>query len=280
MPVKLKELTLAHSPDADDAFMFYPLAAKKIDTGGLTFKQIASEIQVLNRQALDGLYEITAISFAAYPHIHQRYALTTFGSSMGVDYGPVLIAPKPLDDSKLSSARIAVPGLMTTACLCLQLYRPGLNLVEMPFDQIIEAVTKGSVDAGLLIHEGQLTYAKFGLKKIVDLGQWWQARTSLPLPLGGNVIRKDLGSDLISTICRILKESILYALAHRQEALNYAMSFAKGMPADLTDRYISMYVNDSTVDCGEIGRQALDRLFTEAYEREILRERVVCEFAD
>ena len=275
MTFNLKEITAAHSPDSDDAFMFYAIAH-----GKLKIKQIAKDIQTLNHEALKNKYEVTAISFAVYPQICQSYMLTTCGASMGENYGPVLISKRQLSTDELASARVAIPGTLTTAYLCLKLCQPGVNVVEMPFDEIIEAVANDAVDAGLLIHEGQLTYVDRGLKKILDLGAWWHGRTGLPLPLGGNAIRKDLGEELIKRTTKLLRDSIVYSLAHRDEALAYAMSFAKGMNRQLLNRYVSMYVNELTVDCGERGRQAIHKLFEEAFAQGILKKAIVPEFAD
>lgn len=278
MVTQLKEITVAHSPDADDAFMFYGLAQNKIDTHGLKIRRIEKDIQSLNAEALASTYEMTAISFACYPLITNRYYLTTCAASMGDKYGPVLIARQKFSQSDLSSATVAIPGKLTTAYLALRLFQPNLNVVEMPFDQITEAIVNGTVDAGLLIHEGQLTYLDLGLTKILDLGEWWSEKTKLPLPLGGNVIRKDLG-DMIPSITKILKESIVYSLAHRNEAIAYAMGFARGMTAELAGEYIDMYVNDLTVDCGEIGKQAVQKLFDVAFEQGILEHQLTAEFA-
>jgi 1,4-dihydroxy-6-naphthoate synthase len=277
--MKDREITVAHSPDADDAFMFYALAAGKLDTDGLSIKQVMRDIQSLNKEAVQGTYDVTAISFAAYPNISDKYFLMPCGSSMGEGYGPIVVTTKEVSLEKLSSARIAIPGKQTTAYLCLRLFQSGLNVVEMPFDQIIGAVQDGSVDAGLLIHEGQLTYGAQGLNKILDLGEWWQDKTGLPLPLGGNAIRKDLGKELIAKTIHILKEAILYSLNHREEALTYALTFARDLPHDLANRYVGMYVNELTVDCGEKGQRAVKRLFEEAKKSGIIEQEVIPEFA-
>lgn len=278
MPVQVKEITVAHSPDSDDAFMFYALAKEKLDTQGLKINQVLKDIQSLNEDALAGRYEVSAISFAVYPEIASRYALMPCGSSMGQKYGPMIVAKKNLTDFELRTCRLAIPGKQTTAYLALRLFQPELNPVVMPFDQILPAVTSGEVDAGLIIHEGQLTYKSLGLQKVVDLGEWWFDLTSLPLPLGGNVIRKDLGHDLIAQVTSILKQSILYSLAHRQEALDYAMTFAHDMGKDLADKFVGMYVNELTVDYGDHGRLALEKLFAMAHERGIFKEPVHLEF--
>lgn len=279
MVVQVKEITVAHSPDSDDAFMFYAIAKDLIDTRGLKIHQVLNDIQSLNHEALKGRYEVTAISYAAYPFVKDKYMLTSCGSSMGENYGPVLVAPKELSDEQLINARIAIPGKLTTAYLTMRLYNPNLkNVFEVPFNQIIEEVTAGNYDAGLLIHEGQLTYKQEGLKKIVDLGEWWFSQTQLPLPLGANVIRKDLGEKMIEEVTTLLKRSIEFSLEHREEALAYAMTFARDMPTDLADRFVEMYVNKLSVDSGEKGRKAVNKLFEMANEKGLFAEPVVPEF--
>ncbi len=282
MPVQVKEISIAHSPDSDDAFMFYALAEKKIDTRGLKINQVMKDIQSLNQIAMQGKYEVSAISFAVYPDIVDSYVLMPCGSSLGNKYGPVVVAKNDLDDSQLPQAKIAIPGRQTTAWLALQLFQPAVtsNAVVVPFDKIIDSVLFGEVDAGLLIHEGQLTYSSLGLKKIVDLGVWWHTLTNLPLPLGGSVVRKDLGPPLIKDVTEIFKESIIYSLAHRREALQYAATFARDMTADVLDKYIDMYVNDLTIDFGQSGRRALTTLFDMAYERGLYRKPVRTEFVE
>ncbi len=280
MPVRVKEITIAHSPDSDDAFMFYALAHNKLDTRGLKINQVMKDIQSLNQIALNAQYEVSAISFAVYPEIAENYALMPCGSSMGDQYGPIVVAKKNLSDGELRASIVAIPGRQTTAWLTLQLFQPGLNVIVMPFDEILDAVASGAVNAGLLIHEGQLTYKSLGLQKVVDLGQWWHDVTNLPLPLGGNVVRKDLGSELIKDATELFKESVEYSLAHRDEALAYAMQFAKDIPRELADKYIGMYVNERTVDFGDEGRQALETLFRMAHERGIYKDPVNVEFVD
>jgi 1,4-dihydroxy-6-naphthoate synthase len=278
MPVAVKEITIAHSPDSDDAFMFYALAKDKLNTGGLKVNQVLKDIQSLNVDAINGKYEVSAISFAAYPSVAERYALMPCGASIGFKYGPILVANKKMDKDAVKTATVAIPGKLTTAYLVLQLWQSGLNVVEMPFDQIQHAVKDGSVDAGLIIHEGQLTFGEMGLEKIVDLGEWWFDETGLPLPLGGNVVRKDLGPDLIKQATKLLQASIVHSLEHRQEALDYALEFAREMGRDLADKFVGMYVNDFTVDYGEQGREALKRLFAMAYEKGVIKEPVTLEF--
>jgi 1,4-dihydroxy-6-naphthoate synthase len=278
-PTPLMRIAIAHSPDSDDAFMFYGLASGKVPTGDLEIEHVLSDIESLNRAAFDDRYEITAISFHAYTHLADRYILLPHGASMGDRYGPVVVAREALPAS-LAGVTVAIPGMLTTAFLALRLYTPDVQYVAMPFDEIQEAVHEGRVQAGLLIHEGQLTYASEGLQKIVDLGEWWADRTGgLPLPLGGNVIRRDLGPGLITRLSRLLHDSIAYALDHRDEAVQYAMQFGRGLDREKTDRFVGMYVNDLTLDYGDRGREAVRRLLTEAGEKG-LTPRVTIEFAE
>jgi 1,4-dihydroxy-6-naphthoate synthase len=281
MVTAVKEITIAHSPDSDDAFMFYALAKDKLDTHGLKINQVLKDIQSLNVDAMNGRYEVSAISFAAYPEVMDKYALMPCGASMGLNYGPMVVAKQPMTKEQLATAKIAIPGKLTTAYLTLRLYQSVPNVVVIDFDKILDAVVAGEVDAGLLIHEGQLTYSQLGLHKIVDLGQWWYELTGgLPLPLGGNVIRKDLGAELMLVATRLLKESIKYSLAHRQPALEYAMQFARDLKKDQADKFVGMYVNDLTVDYGESGRQALRKLFAMAFEKGVIDKKIECEFVD
>jgi 1,4-dihydroxy-6-naphthoate synthase len=275
----MTEITIAHSPDSDDAFMFYAIAKGKINSGSLKIRQVMKDIQTLNLEARNQTYDVTAISFAAYREISDNYLLMPCGASFGADYGPVLIARKMLSQEDLKSATIAIPGKQTSAYLTLRLYQPAVQVVEHPFDQIIAAVSSGEVDAGLLIHEGQLTYKKLGLEKVLDLGEWWNETTKLPLPLGGNAIRKDLGDELIRHITKFVRESIVYALKHRQEALTYASEFARDMPLALLDQYVEMYVNELSVDCGNVGRKALNLFFQRAYDLGIMETRLTPEFS-
>jgi 1,4-dihydroxy-6-naphthoate synthase len=272
-------IAIAHSPDSDDAFMFYGLASGKVATGDLEIEHVLSDIESLNHAAFERRYEISAISFHAYTHLADRYMLLPHGASMGDRYGPVVVAREPLPAS-LEGVTVAVPGELTTAFLVLRMYNRNVQHVVMPFDQIQEAVHEGRVQAGLIIHEGQLTYATEGLHKVVDFGEWWADRTGgLPLPLGGNVIRRDLGPELIARISRLLRDSIAYALDHRDEAVQYAMGFGRGLDREKTDRFVGMYVNDLTLDYGDRGREAVRRLLTEAGELE-LTPRVRIEFAE
>jgi 5,8-dihydroxy-2-naphthoate synthase len=275
-----QRITIAHSPDADDAFMFYALAQGKVSDPDFDCVHVLQDIQTLNQRARQGEYEVTAISFHAYPHVADRYAILPHGASMGDGYGPMIVARQPWRPEELHGKRVAVPGTLTTAFLVLQLWRPGLDHVVIPFDQIMGAVSAGRVDAGLIIHEGQVTYASQGLHKIVDLGEWWSRESGLPLPLGGNVIRKDLGQAWTRRISSLLRESIQYALAHRDEALDHAMQFAREMDRTLVDRFVGMYVNELTLDYGERGRAAVRRLFALGYERGLIPHRVEPEFAE
>jgi 1,4-dihydroxy-6-naphthoate synthase len=272
-------IAVAHSPDSDDAFMFYALAKGKIHTGDIEFEHVLSDIETLNRAAFEGRYEVTAVSFHAYAHLTDRYMLLPHGASMGSNYGPVVVARND-GPTSLAGVTVAVPGTLTTAFLALRMFDPAVQTVVMPFDQIQEAVADGKVAAGLLIHEGQLTYGDEGLRKIVDLGEWWAARTSgLPLPLGGNLIRRDLGPATIAQVSRLLHESIEHALAHRQEALEYAMQFGRGLDRSKADRFVGMYVNDLTLGYGEKGRAALRLLLEEAWASGLIPKQVTIEFA-
>ena len=275
-----RRITVAHSPDADDAFMFYALAQGKIGDPGLEFLHVLEDIQTLNDRARRGVYEVTAVSFHAYAYLADRYALLPHGASMGDGYGPMIVARRPVRPEEVRGKRVAVPGVLTTAALAVRLWDASLEHVVIPFDRIMDAVVAGEVDAGLIIHEGQVTYASVGLHKVVDLGEWWTGETGLPLPLGGNVIRKDLGPDLMRRISRLLRDSIQYALAHRQEALDYAMQFGRDMDRRLADRFVGMYVNDLTLDYGERGRAAVRRLLTVGHERGIIPHRVEPEFVE
>jgi len=276
-----KLIRVGHSPDPDDAFMFFALAKDRIDTGDLRFEHQLEDIETLNRRALQGELEVTAVSIHAYAHLTDKYALLPSGCSMGDKYGPMVVAREPMKLSDLSNVKIAVPGTLTTAFLTLRLAVPGGFPFEViPFDQIIDAVADGYFDAGLIIHEGQLTFQNQGLKLVTDLGVWWQEKTGLPLPLGGNVVRKDLGSETMREISRLLKLSIQYALDHRDEALQYALNYARDMDVTLADKFVGMYVNDWTLDYGERGRQAVRRLLDEAKNAGIIDRAVAIEFVE
>ena len=273
------KIRLAHSPDSDDAFMFYGLASGRVPSNGFEFEHVLSDIEMLNRAAFEGKYEITAVSFHAYAHLTDRYVLLPHGASMGDRYGPVVVAR---NDGPISvkGVRVAVPGELTTAFLALRLFDPTVQHVVVPFDEIQRKVKAGDVPAGLLIHEGQLTFAEEGLRKIVDLGEWWADRTGgLPLPLGGNVIRRDLGPAAISALSRLLHASIAYGLEHRQEAIEHAMRYGRGLDRVKTDRFVGMYVNDLTLDYGERGRTAVHRLLDDARAAGLLPKPVTVEFA-
>jgi 1,4-dihydroxy-6-naphthoate synthase len=272
---------VAHSPDSDDAFMFYALAEGKIDTGDLRYVHELSDIESLNRRALTGDLEVTAVSIHAYAYLHRSYALLNSGSSMGDGYGPRLVslAPAPKDPrSAIKGSRIAVPGLLTTAYLALKLYQPDFESVVIPFDQIEAAVREGKADHGLLIHEGQLTYADDGFQLWQDLGAWWLAETTLPLPLGGIVVRRDLGQDVVEQVARDLKASIVYGLEHRRPALEHAKQFYRGIGDERTDTFVGMYVNQWTVDYGDRGRRAVQLLLDRAFEAEVIPEQVKVDF--
>ncbi len=266
----VREITVAHSPDSDDAFMFYGLATNKVRVPGLRFTHTLCDIETLNRDAQRGVYDVTAISFHAYPYIQQDYALMSCGGSVGDGYGPMLVSSRPFTQAEIKQRRIAVPGKLTTAYLALQLFAPGIEVDVVPFDQIISQVLEGKYEAGLIIHEGQLTYDKSGLHRVVDLGKWWLKVTGLPLPLGGNAIRRSLGSEMMTSVTQALKDSIQYALDHRDEALAYAMQFARDLDTQLADKFVGMYVNERTLDYGEDGREAVRRLLDMGHKAGII----------
>jgi 1,4-dihydroxy-6-naphthoate synthase len=274
-------IAVAHSPDSDDAFMFYGLAAGRVDTEGLAFRQELSDIQSLNRRAMTGELAVTAVSFHAYAHLSDRYLLLPHGASFGDGYGPVVVARSKIAREEIASGRLAVasPGEWTTAHLVLRLWAPGVRTVPVPFDRIESAVAADEVGAGVLIHEGQLTFRDAGLSEIVDLGRWWKAETGLPLPLGANVVRRDLGADRIGRISRALSRSIEYGLAHREEALAYALRYARGLDRDRADRFVAMYVNSWTRGYGEGGRHAVQTLLDRAHAAG-LTPKVTAEYAD
>lgn len=277
MPV----IRLAHSPDSDDAFMFWALATGRVETGDREYVHELADIETLNRRAMAGELDVTAVSFHAYAHLANRYALLPHGASMGDRYGPRLVArdAPPADPrAAICGLKVAIPGGLTTAFLALKLYQPDVKSVVMPFDTIEDAVADGKVDAGLLIHEGQLTHADRGLPLWVDLGEWWHSETGLPLPLGGNAIRRDLGPELIAAVSRDLKASIVAGLKHRDEALDYAMRYARGLDRKQADRFVGMYVNDLTVDYGERGRLAVNTLLDRATAEGLLPGPVTVEF--
>lgn len=273
-------LRLGHSPDPDDAFMFYPLAAEKLDTGELRFEQVLKDIETLNRMALDGDIEITAASVHAYGHLAARYAILPCGGSFGDGYGPLLVSRRPLSPDDLKGATIAVPGTLTSAYLALRLFAGNVTTQTVPFDAIPEHVLSGRSDFGLLIHEGQLTYGASGLHAVADLGAWWKRETGLPLPLGVNLVRKDLGEARCRQVARLLRQAIEFSLAHREEALTYAMQFGRGLERSLTDRFVGMYVNDLTREAGSAGRKAIALFLEKGHAAGILPRPIVPEFVD
>jgi 1,4-dihydroxy-6-naphthoate synthase len=278
MPIKT--IRVAHSPDSDDAFMFYALAEGKIDTGDLRYVHELQDIESLNQRALKAELEVTAVSIHAYAYLTDRYALLPHGSSMGDRYGPRLVARAPMSRADVRGKRIAIPGPLTTAYLAMRLYEPDFEAVMTPFDQIEDVVVNGEVDAGLLIHEGQLTFGDRGLHLIADMGEWWFEETGLPLPLGGNVVRKDLGADLIRTVSRHLRASIAYGLEHRVKALDHAMQFSRGLDRGKADTFVGMYVNDWTLDYGDRGREAVRALLARGVERGLIDKPVRIEFVE
>jgi 1,4-dihydroxy-6-naphthoate synthase len=272
------EITTAHSPDSDDAFMFYGLATKKIRSATVTFRHILEDIESLNRKAVEGQYDLTAISYHAYPHVADQYVLMASGSSIGDGYGPMLVALRPMEPEEIRGKRIAIPGKLTSAYLALKLYEPDFEAVVTPFDKILDAVSERSVDLGLIIHEAQLTYHRAGLHRILDLGRWWKTKFDLPLPLGANVLLRSLPPDIQSECCRLMRESIQYALDHREEALTYALQFARDMDTRLADKFVGMYVNHYTVDCGDIVPKAAQKLLDMGHEAGLIPRKVELEF--
>ncbi len=273
-----KLIRVAHSPDSDDAFMFYALARGKIDTGDFEFVNELHDIETLNQAASDGTYEVSAISIHAYAFLHEKYCLLNCGASMGEGYGPIVVSREPIGHAELRDMVVAVPGLRTSALLALRLFEPSARYHVVPFDRIIHAVEAGEYQAGLIIHEGQLTFKQHNLHKVVDFGEWWKQATDLPLPLGGNVIRRDLGDETIAQVSRILRESIEYSLANREPALDYAQEFGRGLSTDQADRFVGMYVNRRTVDYGPDGRQAVQLFLDRGFEAGIIPNRVEVEF--
>jgi 1,4-dihydroxy-6-naphthoate synthase len=259
---KIQEIKLAHSPDSDDAFMFYGLATQKVRTPGLKFSHVLADIETLNQAAPQEIYDVTAFSFAAYPFLRDKYVLLDCGASFGEGYGPIVVSQHPLKREDLAKCRIGVPGLRTSAYLALKLYEPRIEAVPIAFDQILDAVKNSVVDAGLLIHEGQLFFSQMGMHKVVDLGQWWLEQTGLPLPLGGNAVRRALGRNVGLQVGRAIHESVAYALDHREAAVNYAMQFARDMDQELADKFIGMYVNKWTLGYGDRGRNAVREFLT------------------
>ena len=279
-PSEIQEITIAHSPDSDDAFMFYGLATGRVRSPGIRYTHTLCDIQTLNQRARegDGFYDVTAISFHAYPYIQDKYALLPSGGSVGEDYGPMIVARRAYSPDEIKQKRIAVPGTLTTAYLVLKLFAPDSETEVVPFDQIIRQVLEGKHEAGLIIHEGQLTFHKAGLYGIMDMGAWWRRLTGLPLPLGGNAIRRNLGPELTATVAKALRDSIQYAFDHRDQALAYALQFARDLEPQLADRFVGMYVNERTLDYGIDGREAVRRLLEMGYEAGVIPYRAKVDF--
>ncbi|RPI08333.1 MAG: ABC transporter substrate-binding protein [Acidobacteriales bacterium] len=277
-PAGPRDIVCAHSPDSDDAFMFYALATQKLRSSLLRFRHVLSDIETLNRKALQGAYELTAISYHAYPYVADNYVLMSSGSSVGDDYGPLVVAMRPMAPQELKGKRIAVPGKMTTAYLALKLFEPDFEAVVIPFDKILDAVREHSVAAGLVIHEAQLTYSGAGYHAVVDLGKWWKKKYALPLPLGANALSRSLAPELQEECCRLMRESIQYSLDHQGEALAYALQFAGEMDAALAEKFVGLYVNHYTVDCGVLVPRAAQKLLDLGYEAGLIARRVSVEF--
>ncbi len=276
----VRTVTVAHSPDSDDAFMFYGLATHKLETEGIRFEHTLKDIQSLNEDAKNGVYDVTAISFHAYAYVSDKYALLPHGASIGDKYGPIVVAKEPRSPDEIKDMKIAVPGELTSAYLALRLFDNDFEHIVVPFDQIIEAVQKGDADAGLLIHEGQLFYKQMGLDKVLDLGEWWHEKTGLPLPMGGNAIRRDLGPEMMKRVSKHLHESILYSMENREDALQYAMQFARDMAPEMADRFIAMWVNDLTLDYGDRGKKAVKLLLLEGHTAGIIPHEVQVDFVE
>ena len=275
----VREIKIAHSPDSDDAFMFYGLATNKVRVPGLKFTHTLTDIETLNHKALnEAFYDVTAISFHAYPYLQDKYAIMSCGGSVGEGYGPMIVANRKFSLDDIKRVQIAVPGELTTAYLALKLFAPEIATTTVPFDRIIPEILAGNFDAGLIIHEGQLTYSSNGLNKIIDLGQWWREQTGLPLPLGGNAIKRDLGPELMLTVTNALRESIQHALDHREEALAYAMQFARELDQPTANRFVSMYVNERTLDYGPDGKEAIVKLLEMGHEKGIIPHPVKVDF--
>lgn len=273
-----REIVSAHSPDSDDAFMFYALATKKIRSLKVSFRHVLEDIESLNRKALDGVYDLTAISYHAYPYVADKYVLMASGSSIGDGYGPMLVSSHPMEAGEIKRKRVAVPGKLTSAFLALKLFEPDFEPVVTPFDKILDVVRDRGADAGLIIHEAQLTYQRGGFHRVLDLGRWWKVKSGLPLPLGANVLLRSLGPDIQSECCRLMRESIQYALDNRDEALTYAMQFARNMDARLAEKFVGMYVNHYTLDVGEVVPKAAQKLLDLGHEAGLIPHRVQLEF--
>lgn len=277
----IREISIAHSPDSDDAFMFYGLAKDKVVVPGYHFTHTLTDIETLNHKAMkEAYYDVTAVSFHAYPYIQDNYAIMACGGSVGENYGPMIISPKPLSLSEVRKVKIAVPGTLTTAYLTLKLFAPEVETEVVPFDEIIPQVVAGKYDAGLIIHEGQLTYSHSGLHKIIDLGVWWQEQTGMPLPLGGNAIRRSLGPEVIHTVTKALRDSIQFGLDHRKDALAHAMQYARDLDPELANQFVGMYVNERTLNYGPDGRDAIRKLLQMGHERGIIPHAVKVDFVE
>jgi 1,4-dihydroxy-6-naphthoate synthase len=280
-PSGVLDISIAHSPDSDDAFMFYGLATSKVRVPGYRFTHQLCDIETLNHRAIDeAFFDVTAISFHAYPYLQDKYTLMGCGGSVGEGYGPMIVSSKPIALEDLHRIKIAVPGTLTTAYLALKIFNPELETETVPFDQIIPAIQAGKYDAGLIIHEGQLTYSSSGLHKILDLGVWWRETTGLVLPLGGNAVRRSLGKDSLRIVTKAVHDSIAHGLEHREQALEYAMQFARDLDSRLANRFVSMYVNDRTLDYGADGRKAIHKLLDLGYERGIIPIEPKVDFVD
>ncbi len=272
------ELVCAHSPDSDDAYMFYGLATKKVRSGLVNFRHVLEDIETLNRKALEGAYDLTAVSYHAYSYIADKYVLMASGSSIGDGYGPILVSTRPMAPEEIKGKRIAIPGRMTSAYLALKLFEPDFEEVPIPFDKILEAVAEHAVDAGLIIHEGQLTFGKSGFQSVVDLGRWWKTTYDLPLPLGANALLRSMPQDVKSECCRLMRESIQYALDHTEESLNYALQFARDLEPRLAEKFVGMYVNHFTLDGGDLVPQAAQKLLDMGFEAGLIPHQVTVEF--
>ncbi|HEY1768041.1 MAG TPA: MqnA/MqnD/SBP family protein [Terracidiphilus sp.] len=278
---EVKDISIAHSPDSDDAFMFYGLATNKVRVPGYRFSHTLCDIETLNRRAQEeAFFDVTAISFHAYPYLQEKYALMGCGGSVGEGYGPMVVSNRPLTPADLSRIEVAVPGTLTTAYLALKIFNPEIKTATVAFDKIIPAILAGKYDAGLIIHEGQLTYTSSGLYKVIDLGVWWRETTGLVLPLGGNAIRRSLGAETHKVVSKALRDSIHHALDHRDQALEYAMQFARDLDSGLANRFVSMYVNDRTLDYGPDGREAIRKLLNLGFERGIIPVKPAVDFVD
>jgi 1,4-dihydroxy-6-naphthoate synthase len=274
------KISLAHSPDSDDAFMFYGLARGKVASDGYEVEHVLTDIETLNRDAKTGKHEVTAISFHAYPYVADKYALMPCGGSIGDGYGPLLVAREPLRPEAIAGLEVAVPGTLTSAYLALKLFAPGVKTHVVPFDRILDEVREKRADVGLIIHEGQLTFGGHGLHKVLDLGVWWKDETGLPLPLGGNAVRRDLGAKAMADLTGIVRDTVRYSLAHRRDALDYAMTFARGMDPGIADRFVGMWVNDMTVEMGERGKRAVQTFLDRGHAAGVIPTRAVVDFVE